>query len=61
MAEGFSISSSEAADAMRELCRTLTGQELHRAVDKLMCVLMRQQGYGDAVDVFLETIEGYHQ
>ena len=50
-----------ASSEMRRLCDTLTGHELHRAVDALMCDLMRQQGYGEAVDVFLQAVQGYHQ
>ena len=50
----------EATAEMQRLCDTLTGHELHRAVDALMCDLMRQQGYGEAVDIFLRTVEGYH-
>ena len=57
----MTLDPNQAAEAMRELCCTLTGHELHRAVDSLMCNLMRQQGYGEAVDVFLKTVEGYHQ
>ena len=49
------------ADEMRELVATLSGHELHRAVDALMCRLMREAGHGEAVDVFLKTVEGYHQ
>lgn len=55
------MSPSDAATEMQRLCATLSGHELHRAVDALMCNLMRQQGYGGAVDVFLQTVEGYHQ
>lgn len=55
------MSPADAAWQMAELCRTLTGHELHRAVDALMCDLMRQQGYGSAVEIFLQTVEGYHQ
>jgi hypothetical protein len=55
------MSPADAAWQMAELCRTLSGQELHRAVDALMCDLMRQQGYGSAVEIFLQTVEGYHQ
>lgn len=51
----------QASSEMRRLCATLTGHELHRAVDALMCDLMRQQGYGSAVEIFLQTVEGYHQ
>ena len=51
----------EATAEMQRLCDTLTGHELHRAVDALMCDLMRQQGYGEVVDIFLRTVEGYHQ
>ena len=50
-----------AAAEIRRLCETLSGHELHRAVDALMCDLMRQHGYGEAVDVFLRIVEGYHQ
>jgi len=51
----------DSAAEMQQLCETLTGPELHRAVDALMCRLMREAGHGEAVDIFLETIEGYHQ
>jgi hypothetical protein len=49
------------ADEMRHLVATLSGHELHRAVDELMCRLMREAGHGEAVDVFLHAVEGYHQ
>lgn len=55
------MSPTEAELQMAELCRTLTGHELHRAVDALMCDLMRQQGFGSVVDIFLKAVEGYHQ
>ena len=50
----------EAADAMRALVRDLNGQALHQAADELMCLLMRDAGYGEAVDAFLEVVGDYH-
>ena len=52
---------AQSADAMAELCRTLTGHELHRAVDALMCQLMRDAGHDEAVTLFLQIVEGYHK
>lgn len=50
----------KAADDMRALCLAYEGHQLHQEADKLMCDLMRQAGYGDAVDVFLGAIGDYH-
>jgi len=52
--------SQRAADAMRELVATKSGHELHRAVDELMCDLMRAAGFNEAVEIFLEAVAGYH-
>jgi hypothetical protein len=50
----------QAADAMRDLVRDLDGCALHQAADELMCLLMREAGYGEAVDAFLEAVGDYH-
>ena len=49
-----------AANEMRSLIAMTQGHALHRAVDGLMCRLMREHGYGEAVDVFESAVAGYH-
>ena len=49
-----------AAHEMRSLIAMTQGHALHRAVDGLMCRLMRENGYGEAVDIFEAAIAGYH-
>jgi UTP:GlnB (protein PII) uridylyltransferase len=51
---------SRAAAAMREICATKTGDERHRAADELMCDLMRQMGFSECVEIFLQAVGGYH-
>jgi hypothetical protein len=54
------LSPAAAATAMRALVRDLDGHLLHQAADELMCRLMREAGYGEAVDEFLEAVGDYH-
>lgn len=54
-------SSCAALAEMRKLTDTLAGDALHRAADELMCRLMREAGYGEAVDLFLRSVGGAHE
>lgn len=45
---------------IRRLVETLKGPALHRAVDTLMCRAMREEGYGEGVEIFMQAVEGYH-
>jgi len=45
---------------MQRLVAGLKGDPLHRAVDALMCRIMREHGFGNAVDTFLRVVDGYH-
>jgi len=49
-----------AADAMREIVATKTGDARHKAADELMCDLLRVAGFNEAVEIFEEAVKGYH-
>lgn len=49
-----------AAAEMRRLCETLEGDALHKAFDAFTNRILRGNGYGEAVDIFLKVVEGRH-
>lgn len=55
------VTPKEAAERMRRLTESHSGEALHRAADALMCELMRAAGYDEAVAVFLRAVGAAHE
>jgi len=54
------LNAAEFADECRRLTETLTGDPLHKAMDRLSNELLCNLGFGEGVAVFIKAVQGYH-